>query len=136
MKRFLASLAALVIMLGFAIYSWASPGGDSVCPGNPLEGVWGPARLQVLGECVEAAGTAHNVHRATDGDITFDLTVDAEYEELLGEDGVLHVEIVPVNQGTVAAPQEGEHVCVTGTWVLDKGHNKSEIHPAFQVEGC
>src|SRR3990167_7172007 len=135
MKKILASLAALVIMGGFALYQLA--GGDDECAKNPLAGVWGPARLEVLEKCVTVAGTANSIHRATDGDITFDLTVDPEYERFLGENEVLHVEIVPVHQGLVAVPGDGDHVCVTGTWVLDKGHGeKAEIHPAFQVEEC
>ena len=138
MKRLAASLAALVIMVGFFIYSWATPdGGDSICPDDPLRGVWGPARLVVLEECVQVAGVANNIHRATDGDITFDLTVDPEYERFLGENEVLHSEIIPVNQGEVRAPQEGEHVCIMGTWVIDRGHgSKVEVHPVFQLEGC
>jgi len=138
LKRLAASLAALVIMVGFALYSWAAPdGGDSICPDNPLRGVWGPARLVVLEECVQVAGTANNIHRATDGDVVFDLTVDAEYVRFLGENEVLHSEIIPVNQGEVRAPQEGEHVCLVGTWVIDRGHGeKTEIHPVFSLEGC
>ena len=138
MKRLAASLAALVIMVGFALYSWATPdGGDSLCPDDPLRGVWGPARLVVLEECVTVAGVARNIHRATDGDITFDLTVDADYVRFLGENEVLHSEIIPVNQGEVRAPQEGEHVCLVGTWVIDRGHGeKTEIHPVFSLEGC
>ena len=138
MRRLIAALAATVIMVGFALFRWAAPdGGGSPCPENPLEGVWGPARLVVLGECVKAAGMAHNIHRATDGDITFDLAVDEGYEKLLGEGATLHVEIVPVHQGFVPIPKEGEHVCVTGTWVIDKGHGeKTEIHPATAIEDC
>ena len=142
MKRLLMSLAALVIMLGFALFRWASPGGDSLCPDDPLRGVWGPQRLEVLGECVKVSGIAHSVteggdigaDQAADGDVTFNLTVDAEHLEKFGP--VLHVEIVPVDQARVHAPEEGGHVCIVGTWAWDKTHGIAEIHPAFKVEEC
>jgi len=142
MKRLVASIAALVIMAGFALFQWASPSGDSLCPDDPLRGVWGPQRLEVLGECVKVSGIAHSVKeggdieadQSADGDVTFNLTVDDEHREKFGP--VLHVEIVPVDLARVHAPDEGGHVCVVGTWAWDKTHGIAEIHPAFKVEEC
>ena len=142
MKRLVASIAALVIMAGFALFQWASPSGDSLCPDDPLRGVWGPQRLEVLGECVKVSGIAHSVKeggdieadQSADGDITWNLTVDDEHREKFGP--VLHVEIVPVDQARVHTPEEGAHVCTVGTLAWDKTHGIAEIHPAFSVEEC
>ena len=142
MKRLAAVAAATLIALGFVLFRWASPGGDSLCPDDPLRGVWGPQRLEVLGECVKVSGVAHSVNesgdieadQSTDGDVTFNLTVDDEHREKFGT--VLHIEIVPVDQARVHAPAEGGHVCIVGTWAWDKTHGIAEIHPAFQVEEC
>ena len=142
MKRLVASIAALVIMAGFALFQWASPSGDSLCPDDPLRGVWGPQRLEVLGECVKVSGIAHSVKeggdieadQSTDGDVTFNLTVDDEHWEKFGP--VLHIEIVPVDQARVHAPEEGARVCLVGTWAWDKTHGIAEIHPAFRIEVC
>ena len=49
---------------------------------------------------------------------------------------LLHIEIVPVDQARVHAPQEDAHVCIVGTWAWDKTHGIAEIHPAFAVETC
>jgi hypothetical protein len=149
MKRLLASLAALVIMVGFALFRFADSGVGSPCPDDPLRGVWGIfperprlSRLEVLGECVKVSGIAHSVKeggdieadQSSDGDVTFNLTVDDEHLERFGP--VLHIEIVPVDQARVHAPEEGDHVCIVGTWAWDKTHGIAEIHPAFSVEKC
>ena len=142
MKRLVASAAATLIMLGFVLFRFADGGGGSPCPDDPLRGVWGPQRLEVLGECVSVSGIAHSIKeggdieadQSADGDVTFNLTVDDEHREKFGP--VLHVEIVPVDQARVHAPEEGEHVCIVGTWAWDKTHGIAEIHPAFSVEAC
>lgn len=142
MKRLLASLATGLIMLGFVVFQWASPDGGSPCPDGPLRGVWVPQRLEVLGECVSVSGVAHAVReggdiegdQSSDGDVTFNLDVDAGQQEKFGER--LHIEIVPISLATVHAPSEGDHVCVLGTWAWDKTHGIAEIHPATAVENC
>jgi len=148
-KRLIASLAAGLIMLGFLVFQWASPDGGSPCPEDALRGVWGARtitgeelRLHVLGECVKVSGIAHSVEaggdieadQSSDGDVTFNLDVDSEYQEKFGER--LHIEIVPVDLARVHAPAEGDHVCVLGTWAWDNTHGIAEIHPAFQIEEC
>ena len=142
MKRILASLAVTIIMLGFVLFRWASPDSGSPCPDDPLRGVWGPQRLDVLGECISVSGIAHSIKeggdieadQSSDGDVTFNLTVDDKHWEKFGP--LLHIEIVPVDQARVHAPEEDEHVCIVGTWAWDKTHGLAEIHPAFKVEEC
>src|SRR3990167_6159903 len=142
MKRLIASIAATLIMLGFVLFRWASPGVDSLCPDDPLRGVWGPQRLEVLGECVSVSGIAHSIKQggdieegqASDGDITWNLTVDDEHLEKFGP--MLHIEIPPIYQAEVHAPREGDHVCIVGTHAWDKTHSIPEIHPAFKIEIC
>ena len=142
MKRLAAVIAPTIIMLGYLLFHWASPSGDSLCPDDPLRGVWGPQRLELLGECVSVSGIAHSIKeggdieadQSTDGDVTFNLTVDDEHWEKFGP--VLHVEVVPISLGHVYIPSEGEHVCIVGTWAWDRTHGLAEIHPAFQVKEC
>ncbi|HEY3366155.1 MAG TPA: hypothetical protein VGK74_13970 [Symbiobacteriaceae bacterium] len=65
---------------------------------------------------------------------------DPPYERLINDKnrsdqgGALVTEIIPADQATVKAAKPGEHVLVTGPYVLDRQHGWMEIHPVWQME--
>lgn len=115
--------------------------------GTVSNGVWGFVRLRVLGTCVTVTGTIEGLEPtygpAVDGDYGIDLRPDANATWTLAlgnyvlESGLLHVEVVPSDQtavlgGLTLAP--GQHVQITGAWVLDTDHGwGAEIHPAWSI---
>jgi hypothetical protein len=122
----------------------AAPHGPSVVgacrTGDVLANVHNPLRLTVVNSCISAAGTVTEISHNPDGDLTFRLALDPSYAHLLNsgnEDrlrGYLQVEIIPADQPRVAAPELGEHVIVTGAYVLDTSYGWMEIHPAWYVK--
>jgi hypothetical protein len=144
-------------------------------PGAPLAGVYLPSRLHVRNGCVTVSGTVDCVQREPDGDIHIRLRVDRRYRRFLrpanaaqqcaaqkgrGARGPhLVVEIIPQKGGlpfpdnsanlggfvTPAAPRPGDHITVTGPYVLDSNtlhdliyrgknvKNWAEIHPAWNI---
>ena len=161
MKRILAPLAtptraaraallvvALVLgVISSRVYDWATPDGapridgDGCVLGEPLEGVYVAPRLRVLARCVTASGLVHGVSQAEDGDVTFDVALDAGQEHLLNaanymfKSGRLHIEVIPLDRDRISLPRNGERVRVTGVWVADNAHGgHNEIHPATLIE--
>jgi len=114
-------------------------GPDGCATGDVLQGVYASSRLQVLDPCVTASGTVRDVSHETDGDITFRLELSGNDRRLLNEGnqrnqgGALQVEIVPLDQERIPAPEPGDRVRVTGAWVLDAVHGHNEIHPVFRI---
>lgn len=140
----------------------ASDPGSQCRTGNPLANVYHPYRLQVVSACSTVSGTVRTVRHEDDGDVHFDLALDPPYTGMLTpgnvtyQHGLLVVELIPADEagctvgqpprpatgsydfGTctgddLAAPSVGEHVWVTGPYVLDHIHNWAEIHPAWQI---
>lgn len=140
----------------------ASDPGSQCRTGNPLTNVYHPYRLQVVSACSTVSGTVRSVRHEDDGDVHFDLAVDPAYAGMLTpgnvtyQHGLLVVELIPADEagctvgqpprpatgtydyGTctgddLAAPSVGEHVWVTGPYVLDHIHNWAEIHPAWHI---
>jgi len=116
--------------------------------------VWGPERLQVIEKCREVTGTIVEKHADPDGDEHMLLKLDAGQENLLKKknytkkDGNLVIEAVCINKITrkaakgvckgyvnqVQIPNVGDHVKVTGSYVLDSHNGWTEIHPITKVE--
>lgn len=147
--------------LGYSLYpdsvgaqQWIAPSAVPPCrfgnlagAGTEASGVWGPARLRVLSTCVTVTGVIEALEPtsgpAVDGDYSLDLVLDPGYDWTLSlgsyvlNGGLLHVEVVPSDQPSVFANltlTPGEHVQVTGVWVLDTDHGWwSEIHPAWSI---
>ena len=121
-----------------------------------------PDRLTVLQACITVAGVVVKVTRETDGDFHVNVNLDPPFAGLIndrntsGEGGALVVEIVPADEpgctpgqpprpptGTYdygictgadeTAPTVGEHVSVTGPYVLDTAHGWMEVHPAWSI---
>jgi hypothetical protein len=107
--------------------------------GDPLAGVYHPARLVVKSRCRIASGTVEVVRfEAYDGDVHVELRLDRGQERLLSRGnakvgGNLLVEIVPTDRGRVPVPRVGSRVSVVGPWVDDTTHGWREIHPAWGI---
>ena len=107
--------------------------------GDPLAGVYHPARLVVNSRCRIASGTVEVVRfEAYDGDVHVELRLDRGQEGLLSRGngkvgGNLLVEIVPTDRGRVPVPRVGTRVSVVGPWVDDTTHGWREIHPVWGI---
>lgn len=134
--------------------------------GPPLANVYHPNRLTVVRPCTTLSGTVESVRSEPDGDTHFDLALDGAYSGLLtaanrsAQHGWLVAEIVPADEvgctpgrpprppeGTYdygictgadeQAPALGQHVWVTGPYVLDEDHGGwAEIHPVWAVSSA
>ncbi len=112
---------------------------SSACPSTPLEGVrfqpHHPERLIVLKPCRIFQGVVVFVHKHRDGDFHVDIRPDPGYERFLSSKAerphTLVTEIIPSHP--LPIPHVGEHVRVTGTWVLDTIHGWNEIHPVWTI---
>lgn len=139
--------------------------------GPPLAGVYISSRLQLLDRCKTVSGTVDCVKREPDGDLHVRLRLDNQFAGLLkpanslqicaGHTGPhLVVEIIPQHPDGILfrtnnadaggfidppAPAAGDHVTVTGPYVIDTNslhrilyqgraaENWAEIHPAWAV---
>src|SRR5579862_45031 len=141
-----------------------APPGPAACrSGDPLADVYHPDRLEVRRACVTVTGIVRSVRREDDGDVDFDLALDASYRSRLTpanaaeQHGWLVVEIVPADEpgctpgrpprpatgsydygictgSDETPPPVGAHVSVTGPYVLDEDHGGwAEVHPAWAI---
>ena len=116
--------------------------------------VYTPDRLKKLNPCIAATGTVAASLPDEDGDQHFLLMLDSGQENLLTKrnqtkkSGYIIVEIVCANPAKfqeaqsacagytnrIALPTVGEHVRVTGTYVIDSHNGWAEIHPVSRIE--
>jgi hypothetical protein len=116
----------------------------------------------VVNPCVTVSGTVAEVRHEPDGDDHVNLHLDPVFTYLLntrngsGQIGNLVVEVVPADKpgctvgqpprpasgsydyGTctgadITSPAKGQHVQVTGPYVLDTAHGWMEVHPAWAI---
>lgn len=128
--------------------------------GDPLANVYHPARLLVVQPCITVSGRVVLVRKEDDGDLHIRLLPDEQYVALLNDrnrteqSGALVVEPVPADRpgctpgkpprprsGTydygictganLAAPIVGQHIAITGPYVLDTAHGWMEVHPLW-----
>jgi hypothetical protein len=93
--------------------------------GDPLAGVYHPARLHVRSRCRSASGIVEAVRfEDFDGDVHVNLATDR---------GPLVVEVIPQDRALVGVPDVGARVTVVGPYVDDLEHGWREIHPAWLV---
>jgi hypothetical protein len=111
--------------------------------GEILKGVYCPIRLKVMDKnnpIRKCVGVLIGKHRATDGDLTFDVVPNEEYKYLINESNVkernggLHCEIVPYDRDKFERIFDRMKlksvVEVEGIWVEDTHHeNWREFHP-------
>ncbi len=117
--------------------------------------VYHPYRLQPVKSCITASGLVDTKRNEDDGDVHIGLSLYPVYSNLTNnandqyQYGDLVVEIICVNPptpGSAAAaacqnytnqipiPDLGEHITVTGPYVLDTNHdNWAEIHPVYSL---
>ena len=138
--------------------------------GPPLAGVYLSGRLKLLDRCMTVSGTIDCLKDEPDGDVHIRLRVDPQYARLLKPANSLQicvdqpgphlvVEIIPQHpQGvfrtndadaggfiTPARPSPGDHIVVTGPYVVDinilhrvlyqgrPAENWAEIHPTWGI---
>ena len=137
MVQIVALVLLAVVVAGCSVREEAwKPPSPHCRAGDPLAGVYHPARLEVKSRCVVAAGIVERVKfEEYDGDVHIDLRLERPYVGLLSEgneqvDGNLVVEIIPQDRSHVPVPAVGERVAVAGPWVDDTHHDWHEIHPA------
>lgn len=138
---------------GYGVLGFGSPG---VC-GNPTAHVYNPGRLKLLSPCVTVNGVVDIVRPEKDGDYHVLLHLDPGQDKYVNETNVkeqggdLVVEpvclkaptqpdSVPACNGVTYAvdpsvylPSPGDHVSVSGAWVIDLDHGWMEIHPAAYI---
>ena len=116
--------------------------------------VYKPKRLKVVARCVGVTGTVEESVADDDGDQHFLLKLDAGQESLINKknrkkkNGDLVVEIVCANPvrlpkvksactdytNRIVLPRVGDHVKVTGAYVIDSNNGWAEIHPLSRIE--
>ena len=139
------------------------PGAVKDCRvGDPLANVYSPDRLEVVSPCSTVGGIVRFVESEYDGDFHIDLEVDPAYRSMLdpvnltNQHGWLVTEIVPADEAGCASgappqppangndygvctgtdlrpPAVGQHVWVTGPFVIDHSHGWTEIHPVWAL---
>jgi len=108
---------------------------------NSLAGVYHPQRLQVIEPLKTVSGTVDDIRHESDKDYHINLKLDSQYTSLINaknteyENGDLVVEVIPMDADKIAIPTVGQHITVTGSYVLDKDHGWNEIHPAWIING-
>lgn len=123
-------------------------------PNSISSHVYNPDRLDVVNSCIKASGVVENVFDEADGDYHLRLALDSNYSSLINDGnrnyqyGDLVVEIICATsisqqdavsacQGytnNITVPSVGDHITVTGPYVLDTDHyGWAEIHPVYSL---
>ena len=126
----------------------------SVCDPNLWKYVYNPTRLKVVDKCISVTGVIKESSADDDGDQHMLLKLDAGQENLLKDrnlkkkKGTLVIEAVCMNTITkskvggackgyinhIQLPKTGDHVKVTGSYVIDSHNGWAEIHPISKIE--
>ena len=115
--------------------------------------VYDPGRLDVKKKCITVSGVIEETNADEDGDQHMLLKLDKKNNLLTKKnytkkDGNLVIEAVCVNNITrkkaigackgyvnhVELPKVGDHVMVTGSYVIDSHNGWAEIHPISKIE--
>ena len=125
----------------------------SDCDDGLWKYVYDPDRLQVLEKCKTVTGIIEESNADPDGDQHMLLKLDKGQKDLLTKknkkkkNGDLVIEVVCANhisrkralgactgyQNQIVLPSVGEHVRVSGTYVLDSHNGWTEIHPVSRI---
>ena len=126
----------------------------SDCDANLWKYVYDPERLQILDKCKVVTGTIEETNADEDGDQHMLLKLDKGQANLLTDrnikkkQGDLVIEAVCINNisrkraigackgyiNHVELPKVGDHVKVTGSYVIDSHNGWAEIHPITEIE--
>lgn len=124
------------------------------CDGSLWRYVYDPGRLELLDSCKTVTGTITERNADPDGDEHMLLRLDGGAGKLLRKknfskkQGCLVIEAVCVNSisrkraigacngyvNGVTLPRVGDHVRVTGSYVLDSHNGWTEIHPISRID--
>ena len=127
---------------------------NSNCDINIWDHVYNPSRLRILDTCKQVTGTIVESNADDDGDQHLLLKLDPGQKELLTETnmqkkgGNLVIEAICVNNiskkkvgsacdgyiNNVDVPKLGDHVAVTGSYVIDTHNGWAEIHPISKID--
>jgi hypothetical protein len=80
------------------------------------------------------SGTVVGLSHEVDGDLHIAFDTHGALTNAVNasaEHGNLVVEFMPRDGGHLPAPRVGEHVSLTGAWVLDANHGWNELHPVW-----
>jgi hypothetical protein len=128
--------------------------GISSCDSSLWQYVYNPTRLEVINKCMTVTGVIEESNTDDDGDQHMLLKLDAGQEKLLmpknmkKKNGWLVIEAVCTNNivkskvgdackgyvNHVKLPEVGNHVNVTGSYVVDTHNGWAEIHPITKIE--
>ena len=136
-----------LLLLSLSAFAGCGKGDDSAnragsgnfppCRQDLMAHVRQPTRLEVINECTSVSGTVRAVDDSEhDGDYVLHVEPDPEYAGLLASsnNGLLVVEVVPVDRPTVDAPVVGQHATFYGALVADKARDRwVEIHPTWLI---
>jgi len=127
---------------------------DKSCDKKLWNFVWGSSRLEVLDKCKTVTGVIVERNADADGDEHMLLKLDAGQGNLLRKknitkkEGNLVIEAICINHITrkaakgacngyinnIQLPKTGDHVRVTGSYVVDLHNGWTEIHPISKIE--
>src|SRR5258706_3355199 len=127
---------------------------DTGCDPALWDHVYDPSRLEVRDKCKVVTGVVKELGENEDGDTHLLVKLDPGQEDLLTKrnikkkDGNLVAEVVCANKITdkkakeackgfsnsIALPAVGDHVKVTGSYVIDSHDDWAEIHPVSKIE--
>ncbi|MEP6596434.1 MAG: hypothetical protein ABJA71_10840 [Ginsengibacter sp.] len=124
------------------------------CDTSLWKHVYDPTRLEVVDKCMTVTGVIEESTANDDGDQHMLLKLDAGQENLLKKknttkkNGDLVIEAVCINNITnpkvggtckgyinhIHLPKVGDHVQVSGSYVIDTHNSWAEIHPISKIE--
>lgn len=144
------------VVLLFSVFSSYKLYAQNDCDGSLWKFVYHPARLTVWQKCKTVTGVILHKKAEADGDYHIQLKLDPGQPRLLNQknmdkqNGCLVLEVICTKKVTqadaikpcktcpnnITVPQNGTHVKVTGTFVLDTqaNHGWNEIHPVYKIE--
>ena len=132
-----------------------SVGNSVVCDATLWDYVYQPSRLKIINDCTSVSGIIASIRVEADGDYHIGLNVDSQYQNLINKENIqkqhgnLVLEVICQKQvkqenaieacsnysGHIDIPNIGDHVIVTGPYVLDLQHGGwAEIHPVNKFE--
>lgn len=148
MKKIIVIILVIVALVSITLCTYGQTKTDTT-----WSHVYNKDRFEIKRKSITVAGIVRSVRREADGDVHIQIKLDRN-QQLLNEknyknqDSCLVVEIIYVYiptqknaiidgmgyKNTVYVPKKGEHVQITGPYVLDKHHGWMEIHPVTKVK--
>ena len=127
---------------------------DIPCDSSLWKYVYNSKRLEVIEECVTVTGIIYSTKKGKGGDIHIQLKPDLGQKNLLNDnnyiiqDSCLVIKPIRINEvnqingmetgadyiNHITIPQKGQHVRVTGSYVLDEKHMWREIYPITRIQ--